>query len=128
MLMKKAIVLTADKFEDMEVMYPLFRLQEEGWQVDVVAPKILNPLLRKFDIERYFADDSDNRVGARKTFDFKIFENLHDLFSQDEVGEVFLDERKKTFKDKLHSGGEERFRIVGKTKKRKTAIYCFYYT
>ena len=36
----KAIILTADKFEDMEVMYPLFRLQEAGWQVDVVAPKI----------------------------------------------------------------------------------------
>lgn len=47
--------------------------------------KTLNPLLRKFDLERYFADDPDNRVGARKSFDFKIFENLHDLFSQDET-------------------------------------------
>lgn len=37
--MKKAIMLTADLFEDMEVMYPLFRLQEAGWQVDVAAPK-----------------------------------------------------------------------------------------
>ena len=37
--MKKAIVLTADQFEDMEVMYPLFRLQEAGWQVDVAAPR-----------------------------------------------------------------------------------------
>lgn len=36
--MKKAIMLTADKFEDMEVLYPLFRLQEAGWQVDVAAP------------------------------------------------------------------------------------------
>lgn len=48
-------------------------------------PKTLNPLLRKFDLERYFADDPDNRVGAKKSFDFKIFENLHDLFSQDET-------------------------------------------
>lgn len=47
--------------------------------------KTLNPLLRKFDLERYFADDPDNRVGAKKSFDFKIFENLHDLFSQDET-------------------------------------------
>ncbi len=39
MLMKKAIVLTADKFEDMEVYVPIFRLMEEGWQVDVAAPK-----------------------------------------------------------------------------------------
>ena len=37
--MKKAIVLTADKFEDMEVYVPIFRLLEEGWQVDVAAPK-----------------------------------------------------------------------------------------
>lgn len=37
--MKKAIVLTANKFEDMEVYVPVFRLIEEGWQVDVAAPK-----------------------------------------------------------------------------------------
>lgn len=36
--MKKAIVLTADKFEDMEVYVPIFRLMEAGWQVDVAAP------------------------------------------------------------------------------------------
>ncbi|MBI3619981.1 DJ-1/PfpI family protein [Candidatus Roizmanbacteria bacterium] len=37
--MKKALILTADQFEDMEVMYPLFRLQEAGWSVVVAAPK-----------------------------------------------------------------------------------------
>ncbi len=37
--MKKAIILTADKFEDMEVFFPLFRLVENGWTVDVAAPK-----------------------------------------------------------------------------------------
>lgn len=36
----KAIVLTADKFEDMEVFFPIFRLLEEGWQVDVAAPNM----------------------------------------------------------------------------------------
>ena len=36
---KKAIVLTADKFEDMEVFVPVFRFMEEGWQVDIAAPK-----------------------------------------------------------------------------------------
>lgn len=45
----------------------------------------INRLLRKFDIERYFADDPDKRIGARKTFDFKILEDLHGLFSQDEI-------------------------------------------
>jgi protease I len=36
--MKNAVILTADKFEDLEVMYPLFRLQEAGWHTDVAAP------------------------------------------------------------------------------------------
>ena len=34
----KAVVLTADKFEDMEVYFPIFRLKEEGWLVTVAAP------------------------------------------------------------------------------------------
>ncbi len=37
--MKRAIVLTADKFEDMEVFFPVFRLMEEGWKVDIAAPE-----------------------------------------------------------------------------------------
>ncbi len=51
-------------------------------------PKVFNRLLRQFDLQRYFADDLDKRIGARETFDFKILEDLHDLFSQDEM-EVF---------------------------------------
>jgi protease I len=35
---KKALIATADKFEDMELFVPLFRLLEAGWQVDVGAP------------------------------------------------------------------------------------------
>lgn len=35
---KKALILTADKFEDMELFFPLFRLEEMGWAVDVAAP------------------------------------------------------------------------------------------
>src|SRR3989304_854535 len=42
-----------------------------------------------------------------------------------EAEEVFFDERKKTFKDKLHSGGEERFRVVGKTKKGRLLFVVF---
>lgn len=37
---KKAVILTANEFEDMEVFFPLFRLLEAGWQVDVAAPKV----------------------------------------------------------------------------------------
>lgn len=35
---RRAVVLTADKFEDMEVFFPVFRLQEDGWEVIVAAP------------------------------------------------------------------------------------------
>lgn len=51
-------------------------------------PKAINPLLRQFDIERYFIDEADNRIGAKKTFDFKIFDNLHDLFLRDEIESI----------------------------------------
>jgi archaeal arginyl aminopeptidase len=34
----KAIILTADKFEDMELFFPYFRLLEEGVAVDIAAP------------------------------------------------------------------------------------------
>jgi protease I len=35
---RKAVVLTADQFEDMEVYFPVFRLQEAGWKVTIAAP------------------------------------------------------------------------------------------
>lgn len=36
--MRRAVVLTADKFEDLEVLVPVFRLMEEGWKVYIAAP------------------------------------------------------------------------------------------
>ncbi len=35
----RAVILTADAFEDMELFFPYFRLLEEGVEVDVVAPQ-----------------------------------------------------------------------------------------
>src|SRR3989344_1364673 len=37
---RKAVVLTADKFEDMEVYVPVFRLVDAGWEVDIAAPEL----------------------------------------------------------------------------------------
>jgi protease I len=34
----RAVILTADKFEDMEVFFPMFRLLEQGWLADIAAP------------------------------------------------------------------------------------------
>jgi protease I len=34
----RAVILTADAFEDLEVFVPAFRLLEHGWHVDIAAP------------------------------------------------------------------------------------------
>ena len=36
---RKAVVLSANKFEDMELYVPVFRLIEAGWKVDIAAPE-----------------------------------------------------------------------------------------
>lgn len=38
----KALIVTADTFEDSELLYPWYRLQEAGYQVDIAAPKAGN--------------------------------------------------------------------------------------
>lgn len=71
---------------DLNVLLKVGLIRTEGRaRATKYLPKILNPLLRTFDVQMYFADDADNRIGARKVFNFEIFENLHDLFLQDEV-------------------------------------------
>lgn len=35
---RSALVLSAEKFEDLELYVPVFRLVEAGWQVDIAAP------------------------------------------------------------------------------------------
>lgn len=36
---RKALILTADGFEDLEVLVPMTRLEEAGWEVAVAAPR-----------------------------------------------------------------------------------------
>jgi len=45
--------------------------------------------------------------------------------SNKECEEAFFDNNRKIFKDKLHSGKEERYRIVGKTKKKRLLFIVF---
>ncbi|OGG16538.1 hypothetical protein A3D05_05785 [Candidatus Gottesmanbacteria bacterium RIFCSPHIGHO2_02_FULL_40_24] len=42
-----------------------------------------------------------------------------------EAEELFFDKKHKIFKDRLHSKGEERFRIAGKTKKGRLLFIVF---
>ena len=48
----------------------------------------------------------------------------HDVENR-EAEEVFQDENKYTFKDRVHSKNEERFRIVGKTKNGRLLFIVF---
>ena len=34
----KALIVSADQFEDSELLYPLYRLREAGYEVDIAAP------------------------------------------------------------------------------------------
>lgn len=45
--------------------------------------------------------------------------------SIDEIEQVFFDNKKKTFLDKIHSGRELRYRVLGKTKKERLLFVVF---
>jgi uncharacterized DUF497 family protein len=45
--------------------------------------------------------------------------------TDNEAEEAFLDNKKVTFKDVLHSGSEKRLRILGKTKKGRLLFIVF---
>lgn len=54
-----------------------------------------------------------------------IGKNLKHGVEDQEAEEVFLDAHRFIFKDRLHSGGEERLRILGKTKKERLLFIAF---
>ena len=37
---KKALILTWESYQDHEVVYPFYRVQEEGFSVDIMANKV----------------------------------------------------------------------------------------
>jgi len=47
-------------------------------------PNEQNPMLREFDLERYFLDDPDKRLGVKENFDFTIFSQLRNLYTREE--------------------------------------------
>ncbi len=54
-----------------------------------------------------------------------IGKNKKHNVEDNEAEEVFFDENKKAFKDHLHSGKEERFRIIGRTKNARVLFVVF---
>lgn len=45
--------------------------------------------------------------------------------TEKEAEEPFFDKKKRTFKDRVHSGTEERFRVIGKTKEKRLLFVVF---
>ncbi len=65
----RAVILTADKFEDLEVIYPYYRLIEEGVEVDIAAPK-----------KEHLHGENGYSIEPSKTFDEISPENYDILF------------------------------------------------
>ncbi|MFH1186907.1 MAG: BrnT family toxin [Candidatus Levyibacteriota bacterium] len=65
-----------------------------------------------------------------KVFEFEwdkgnIGKNKKHKVEDREIEEVFFDDKRFIFKDSLHSAGEERFRIIAKTKKKRLLFVVF---
>lgn len=54
-----------------------------------------------------------------------IQKNMRHNVNDRETEEVFFDKKRYIFKDKLHSNNEERFKIIGKTKKERLLFIVF---
>lgn len=54
-----------------------------------------------------------------------IGKNTRHSVTEREAEEPFFDAQKKSFPDALHSGTEERFRIIGKTKSHRLLFIAF---
>ena len=48
-------------------------------------PKSQRPVLRDFDPKTYFLTDPDSRQGVKENFNYRVFDDLHDLFTPDEL-------------------------------------------
>lgn len=66
----------------------------------------------------------------KKSFEFEwdkgnVSKNKTHNVTDEEAEEVFFDKNRYILKDILHSAGEERFRILGKTKKARLMFIVF---
>lgn len=93
----KALILTADGFEDSEVLVPYYRLQEEDVQVDIVAP--IRGTLRG---EHGYTVEATRSVNEVQPGDYDLLvipggpaaERLSDDKTALRIAEWFLEQRK----------------------------------
>ncbi len=70
--MPKILIIGGDAVEALEIFYPYFRLKEEGWDVDVAAPKkkVLRTVVHDFeDWETYTEKPGYRFVWVSKSLD-----------------------------------------------------------
>ena len=58
-------------------------------------PFFRNPLLRPFDLDRYFQEEPDKRLAARRRFDFNVFNHLRGLLTPQDL--TFLEKTGRDF-------------------------------
>lgn len=73
----------------------LIKISGKGKNI-VYLPSVLNPLLRYIDLKLYFTFEVDQRSDAASSFDFTLFDHLHNLFSDGEI--VNLTKVNKSFR------------------------------
>jgi Fic family protein len=64
-----------------------------------------NPLLKYFDLDKYFETDPDKRLNAKTAFDPKVFSHLKNLFSENEIRETL--KQNKSFSQESQKNGKE---------------------
>ena len=71
--MERVLILTGDAAEDLDAMYPIYRLREAGYQVDVAAPTKRAVKLVVHDFEEGW-DAYTERLGRRLPVDLAFSE------------------------------------------------------
>lgn len=92
----------------------LIRIDGNG--KNIVYRSIQNPILRVVDLDKYFDENSDIRKNAKSEFDFRVFDNLKNLFSTSETEKIKkdsinFDKRGKTIDPTLYKREIERFTV-----------------
>jgi len=74
---------------DLEVLLKQKLIKKTGQARSITYfPLNYNELLKKYDVEEYFKTEADNRVIKYSQFNFRVFSQLQNLFSTDELKEI----------------------------------------
>lgn len=91
-------------------------INSEGSGKATSYKSLINPILRTFDTNRYFADNSTQRPSFDVHFNFEIFDNLDKIFTNDEKDDINkniknLSEQQKLLDPTIFKREIERFTV-----------------